>query len=275
MLVKNYKIGADPELFLEQNGEIISAEGLIGGTKKDPKLISDEGHAVQEDNVMVEFNIPPCNNVDEFLFNINYSLNYLKNICTLYGDIKLNYSASAKLNKKYLKTAQAKEFGCEPDFNVYLKEQNPRVICDSNSRHCGGHIHIGYDNPNQETTEKIVYAMDMTLGLQSLSMDKDVERRKLYGKAGSFRFKEYGLEWRSISNFWIANDELIKWAYETAESAIKLVNSGKIDNLIDKYALSVQDIIDNHKVEESKKLLDKIYEEIGNKKEKYKELILS
>ena len=51
--------------------------------------------------------------------------------------------------------------------------------------------------------------MDYTLGLDSLLLDSDTRRRSMYGRAGSFRFKEYGIEYRTLSNFWIKNNKSI------------------------------------------------------------------
>ncbi len=39
--------------------------------------------------------------------------------------------------------------------------------------------------------------------------DKDTERRGMYGKAGAFRPKPYGVEYRTLSNAWLSNDERI------------------------------------------------------------------
>ena len=56
-----FMIGSDPELFLEDaNGKVISAIGKIGGTKKRPKPVKalGKGFAIQEDNVLLEYNTP-------------------------------------------------------------------------------------------------------------------------------------------------------------------------------------------------------------------------
>ena len=276
MKIENFKIGTDPELFLEKDGKIISAEGLIGGTKKEPKLISEYGHAIQEDNVMVEFNTPPSTSAKEFVDNINFVKDYLETLASVYG-AKLNYTTSARLTDEELSTDQARMFGCDPSYNVYLKDVSPAPSARSKYRSCGGHIHIGYDNPSQEVTEQIIYGMDMILGLQSVSLDSDTIRKKSYGKAGEFRFKSFGCEWRTLSNFWIKNDELIKWAYESTALVIDIVNSDIIESLIDKYSEDVRKAIDTSDKELANTLYQSIQEELVKSKiiEKKKELILN
>ena len=61
-------LGTDTELFaVDKEGNPKSLCGLIGGTKKKPnpfsKLLSKQ-FAYQEDNVAIEFNIPPADNID-------------------------------------------------------------------------------------------------------------------------------------------------------------------------------------------------------------------
>lgn len=260
--VLNYKLGADPELFLEKEGRIISAEGIIGGTKDAPKKISEEGHAIQEDNIMVEFNIPASETKQSFRDNINFVKDYLNQLVGILG-CNLNFSASAVVDEEFLDTEQAKTFGCEPDFNVYTKSINDSPESTTNLRTCGGHIHIGYDEPSVEVSELIVYAMDAVLGLKSLELDKDDRRREMYGKAGCFRLKDYGVEYRTLSNFWIESDELINWAFINTIEALELVNSGEIKKIIKKHSKDIRTAIDTNDKDLAKKLLKKI-----NKKEK-------
>lgn len=256
-LIEDVTLGCDPELFLRKGDEIISAEGLIGGSKHDPKLISDEGHAIQEDNVMMEFNIPPSDNPVAFKNNINFVLEYLTVLAKQF-DSSLDISASNILDDKYLNTKQARLFGCDPDYNVYLKEVNDAPSSKTNLRTAGGHIHVGYKNPDIYISEKIIYAMDITLGLESITLDKDDRRREMYGKAGCFREKEYGVEYRTLSNFWIQNDELIDWAYTKTMEAIDLVNNGLIDIILSKFETQIKDCIDNNNKEQSVLLLKEI-----------------
>jgi len=254
MKVRDFSIGADPELFLERNGEIISAEGLIGGTKEDPKPISEEGHCIQEDNVMVEYNIPPCTSAEDFVAHNEFVLSHLTVLAALQDRARLNFSASAELDKKYLKTDQSKRFGCEPDFNAWLRDINESPCSRTNLRTCGGHIHVGYENPEVETSEKIIKAMDAILGVASINLDTDDRRREMYGKAGAFRFKDYGVEYRSLSNFWIKSPESMRWAYNKTIEAIELVNSGLIDEISEKFGQQIQTVINSNDKQGAKAL---------------------
>tara|TARA_R110000822_G_scaffold73853_12_gene177624 strand:+ start:103 stop:906 length:804 start_codon:yes stop_codon:yes gene_type:complete len=249
-MIKNIKLGADPELFLERDGEIISAEGLVGGTKDKPKAISKDGHFIQEDNVMVEFNIPPSETEEQFVDGINFVKDFLVVLASLQNAV-LNICASAILNKKWLNTDQAKMFGCDPDFNVWTKLVNDAPYALTQLRTAGGHIHVGYKDPSMKTSELIVQAMDAVLGIESVILDKDDRRKEMYGKAGAFRFKDYGVEYRTLSNFWIRDDASIKWAFNKTMKAIELVNSGAIHIILEKYSEEIPEIINTNNREKA------------------------
>ena len=120
-----------------------------------------------------------------------------------------------------------------------------------------GHISIGWDDFTQEQQVDMIKAMDATVGLESVLLDDDTERKKLYGKAGCFRFCAWGIEYRSLSNFWIKSDESLKWAWNTTMKAIELVNSGKIEEVKELGNYIVEAINTNNK-ELAQELLNKI-----------------
>jgi hypothetical protein len=68
--------------------------------------------------------------------------------------------------------------------------------------------------------------MDLHLGVVSVLLDKDTLRRQLYGKSGAYRLKEYGGEYRTLSNFWIKSSKLIKWAYKETKKSIDMTLDG-------------------------------------------------
>lgn len=215
-----FTIGADPELFLlSLDGQkFISSIGKIGGTKREPLPVGS-GCAIQEDNVAVEFNIPPAASFKQFQDSLNFSLALLEQKAKDLN-LKLAIEASAEFEPDQLSSPQAKEFGCEPDFNAWTGTQNPRPVAkNKNLRSCGGHVHIG---TNQNTVD-VIKAMDLFLGCPSTVMDKDVRRRELYGKAGAYRTKPYGCEYRTLSNFWLKSADLMKWVYDRTEYALNWV----------------------------------------------------
>lgn len=209
-------IGTDPEVFVK-NKNIISAVGMVGGTKEFPKEISEEGHALQEDNVLVEFNTPPRSNPSDLYNDIQFCLAQINNI--LPKGVNIEIVSSAYLDDIELASEQAQQFGCEPDFNVWTKDLNIPPNPDTNLRTAGGHVHVGYENPSQEKSEQLIRAMDLFLGVPSVLMDSDKLRRSLYGSAGSFRFKDYGVEYRTLSNFWIKNKQLVEFIFEQTQRA--------------------------------------------------------
>lgn len=257
MKIKNITLGTDPELFLKKDDKIISAIGKIGGSKSEPQPISDDGHFIQEDNVAIEYNIPPCATVTSWVHHHNFVKDYLEVLASGMGYI-LAIQPSAILDDSELDNDVAKLAGCEPDFDVWNECINePADLSATNLRSAGGHISIGWDNPTQEQQIDMVKAMDATVGLESVLLDNDTERKKLYGKAGCFRFREYGIEYRSLSNFWIKSDKSLRWAWNTTMRAIDLVNTDKIEEVKELGQYIVEAINTNNK-ELAQELLNKI-----------------
>lgn len=223
--ILNVLRGADPELFLiTSEGTPVTSIGLVGGTKKEPRSIGG-GYAVQEDNVAVEFNIPPASDKTSFVNSIQHVLGYLEHEMSKKG-LLLDISATREFEFHDLLHPQARELGCEPDYNAWTLRPNPRPEAPDTLRSSGGHIHIGYDNPNDKSSIMIVKAHDLFCGLPSLDLDSDTLRRSIYGKAGAHRIKTYGVEYRTLSNFWIKSPELMEFIYEQSEKAINWINAG-------------------------------------------------
>ena len=100
---------------------------------------------------------------------------------------------------------------CDPDYNVYTECENPKPEGErGNLRSCGFHLHIGYPNPNIDTSLLLIKYLDLCVGVPSVLFDKDTRRRSLYGKAGSFRLQPHGCEYRVLSGAMYSTDDRIR-----------------------------------------------------------------
>lgn len=136
MIINNVSLGADPELFLRNEDDIVSAIGLIGGSKDEPIPISEKGHFIQEDNVLVEYNIPPSMNKEEFVSNIKYCMDYISELATIHN-LTISDVASHMMDPKYLNCKQSQQFSCERDANAYTQSLNPIIDANTNLRSAG------------------------------------------------------------------------------------------------------------------------------------------
>jgi len=228
-----FKLGCDPEIFLVDAAEaLIASCGRIGGTKEFPRPLEDlgEGYAVQEDNVALEFNIPPASSREEWVKSLNIAVKRLEDEVKQQG-LHFSTLSAALFPKEQLVDPQALEFGCDPDYNAWTNAGvNPKPKADDETlRSCGGHIHIGLDRcPNKEDACNLVKLMDKHASIPAVLMDRGFLRKKLYGKPGAFRPKTYGIEYRSLSNFWVFTDQLRGWAYDVTQRAISDWQNGRL-----------------------------------------------
>jgi len=248
-----FTIGADPELFLKnQNNKLISVVGLIGGTKESPLPIGN-GCAIQEDNVAAEFCIPACNNPKAFISSIQFAIQDIQSRAEDLGLTLAKLTASASFDKDQLQTRAARQFGCDPDYNAYTDKPNPRPRAEDRTlRSAGGHVHVGTTLPPRD----IIKTMDLLLGVPSVLIDSDEQRRKLYGKAGCFRYKPYGVEYRTLSNFWIWDERTIDWVYHQVAESINFCEEF-IKESSEEEQLLIQSCINDNNKEYATKLIDK------------------
>jgi len=84
-----------------------------------------------------------------------------------------------------------------------------------------------------------------------------VKRRELYGKAGCHRPTEYGVEYRVLSNYWMKTPGLVMLMDALTRDAIALINSGKLDKLLDIIGEEdLQNIINNGDVATADKIIE-------------------
>ncbi len=243
-------MGCDPEFFFFKEGKVCGAEKVI------PKdgLVYDchiSRTNVQEtakiiiDGVQAELNPKP--------YSCRAYLGDEIQLCfkKIYDKIKIDTSLSVEflqvteVREEELKSLseQAKKFGCAPSSNLYSKseskiEVNPEIY---RFRSAGGHIHLGRDeNTNIKMIntlkqyERVVTMLDILLGNTCVLIDKNEwakERRKVYGKAGEYRLPAHGIEYRTLSNFWLQSYQLMSFVMGMARFSINVVLNNMFENI--------------------------------------------
>src|SRR6185312_10610088 len=206
-------LGADPEFFVRsaEDKQVYPVCGLIGGTKEEPIYWGTKGnnggYAYQEDGCSFEFNIPAAPTYDHMDAYMKQAAKYS---ISLLASKRLtpHISASFSFKKDQLTDQRANVLGCSPDLDAYGSNDGATVrktldIAQfGTTRFAGGHLHVGY-NKAKVPSHAMARLLDVLVALPSLLRDKQGARRQYYGLPGLFRDKTYGIEYRTLSNYWI------------------------------------------------------------------------
>ena len=213
---------------------------------------------VQVDGMALEFNIDPASTEDEFCINVQDVFNIMKLMVPEYEVVAVPV---ADFTDEYLRKqpAAALELGCDPDYNAWTSEANRKPNSSIPMRTASGHVHIGWtdkedinDKNHINRCEIVSKQMDFYLGLPSLVYDADIRRRSMYGKAGAYRPKPYGVEYRTLSNAWLNSDRLIKWVFRATKRGVEAAMN---NNLLEEKYGDIQEIINNSDVKEAMKII--------------------
>lgn len=235
--MSNVTTGADIEaIAVDKNGLTVSIEGKIKGTKKKPRIVP--GGNVQEDNVLPEWAIDVCKNKAEFVDRVTSVRIELDKILNKFG-LETELKSVSFFNRSELNTPQAKEFACSPDFNCWTGQENKFVKPTgyyAAMRTAGGHTHFGFPEANNWSTAKRECAQwfDIFLGLQAHALGKGCDdRSRMYGQAGAFREKKYGIEYRVLNNWW-ATERGASWVYDQMMRAYEYFQMGTVEDIFGK-----------------------------------------
>lgn len=250
----NVKVGCDPEIFVAKDNKIISCHDLLPGTKEHPHPV-DYG-AIQVDGVAAEVNIKPASNSSHFAY---YLLNVMNELKSRLPNHTLKIQPAFEFPLEYLRSLpdDVKRLGCNPDFNAWTGEKNdPPNGNATRLRTAAGHLHIGWTE-GQDINDpfhfknccRVTQQLDYYIGLPSMAWDNDSRRRTLYGKAGAFRPKPYGVEYRTPSNMWLRYEDLWPWLFEACKAAVTGMNTGDRVYMPDIYGDKARQVIDGNDLE--------------------------
>lgn len=222
MQVANTKVGTDPELFLKRGKVIIGSERVIpeGG------LTLNYGKIVR-DGIQLELH-PLHGSVETVMTGIRESMTKLN--AHLGADTKVCFDPLVDVSIAEIESLseESRRLGCQPSENYWgLKplKVDPMVY---RKRSAGGHIHLGLTDFMKEYRVRIVPILDILLGIPCVLLDRNpaqIERRKLYGRVGEYRTPEHGLEYRTLSNFWLHTPALTEFVLGMAKMCVDLTFS--------------------------------------------------
>lgn len=243
-------LGCDPEFFFKSDDGVIGAEkvfkkeGLLNTTPSVNDRCVLEGTKSQFviDGVQAELNPRPntcranlANEISACFKTLDAELKKQKT------NISVDFSRSVVISEEKLAELdkENQKLGCKPSNSAYrgagvkLSEVDP---LKHRQRSAGGHIHIGIKNqPRLEKAvkkhpTKVIKMLDIICGNTCVLIDRDEgnkERRKLYGRAGEYRLPAHGIEYRTLSNFWLESYHLMSLAFGMARLAVELISDEK------------------------------------------------
>jgi hypothetical protein len=118
--------------------------------------------------------------------------------------------------------------GCDPSRNAYgssgRRVERPRCL---NWRFAGGHVHFELPEEEREieNIRYLVKTLDALLGIPCVALAQNYDhfiRRRYYGLAGEFRLPPHGLEYRTLSNFWLMHPRAFMLVFDLARHALNI-----------------------------------------------------
>lgn len=243
-------VGHDSEFPLSRDGEILSALSHFG------EFEIEQGRAFP-DNMNCEIAINPVSTLDEFKSHTDALLGLVRSegfepVCT----------PMVRYDDRFLSHPDALVSGCNPDLSAYLRQENdaPDFAEMDGTRSCGAHIHLGYlDEPEYQNVDSFNLAkwMDLHLCLPLLKHEEKSDRRKLYGGPGCLRDKPYGIEYRTLSNVWLFDDDKREFIWAASHKALESASKMDFEDVADWWEVPIA--IQEHDVEAAGRILDRLY----------------
>jgi hypothetical protein len=271
-----FTMGADPEFFLSDGTNYVAGIPYVKGTKHEPQMLPN-GSNLQRDNVAVEVGVKVAKSAEEFAKNVLTAIHDMTTV--LPDNLEVHIIPSTNFPRKELRWDEAKEFGCDPDFDAWRDGEENHIdnTCAERStfRSCGGHLHIGYIKGSgleflldDKGKREVIKAHDLNHGIYATIVDNSqaaIDRRKLYGKAGCYRPTVYGVEYRTLSNFWCQSPNHIMLMHKLTAEALFMVKDNKLTGLLDRVGrIKLQDIINKGDKGAAEEILyNKLYDNYG------------
>ncbi len=228
---KEIVLGADPEIFVENEGNVFPAFEFLPSKYEPAK--TEEGQNAYWDGFQAEFNIKASSSIAECLRSIRFGLKkVLKSAQKRNPDAKLSTKTVVDIPLELLRDlpTHLTAFGCMPSYNVYDIAGKGAEGHTVPHRFAGGHIHFGIGEQSPNDVKRIVKALDAILGVACVSLFENLDnpvRRQYYGLAGEYRLPPHGLEYRSLSDAWLFSPKVAAMVLDLARKIVEYTLSDK------------------------------------------------
>jgi hypothetical protein len=222
--------GTDPEgFFVNSEGNVVGSERVIPR-----KGFHFKGHpSVVRDGIQLELQPRPSPSIYHLAHNISNCLSQLDLELRCYPGLSYTFAQSVEVTGEEFSqlSPESRMLGCAPSENIYGLRGMDVDAERYAVRNGGGHIHMDltgthiYSNGRDER-HRLVPLCDIFVGNTCVLLDRhvgNVERRKLYGQAGEYRLPRYGVEYRTLSNFWMHNTTLMSFVFGMASVAVSIL----------------------------------------------------
>lgn len=271
-------LGSDPEVFVKSRTQkrFVSALDVLGNNKHNP-IYTASGQKLYADGLAVEGTVAPAKSKKDFIESIRTFIKETR--LNLGEEFELSNTASHIFEPEDFNHPESRVLGCNVAYDVFnVCEVRPIPGSEmDNLRTCGGHLHFSCDEgaiEDYEARENLVKILNLIVGTALNIVDNDPtspRRKKLYGKAGEFRFTDYGVEMRSPSNYWLGNEELVALVYDLCDFSYHIIKTGRFEefmNMVDQEtlvnAINTFDKAKCRAILEQVKLPENLMEQINN-----------
>lgn len=233
-------IGADPEIFLrDSKGQLVDSISVLKKVQGFNQIKLPDGQtwmdrprgSIAPDGVQAEIHPQYEQCLGYFANNVfGLILGWTEKLEE--NGYTVDFTQSLEVDNDDLErfSPECRELGCQPSSNLYDPDRGLGIDVKSYRwRSAGGHIHIGHNLMSQHPLvgrmQDIVPLLDVLVGNTSVLIDRDplaAKRREVYGRAGEFRLPSYGLEYRTLSNFWLRASPLYSLMFELARNAFQI-----------------------------------------------------
>lgn len=284
----NLTFGSDPEVFVCENYRdqdyavpvpyFFSNHNVkpisIDVQRKHPVILKGKDYKVIMDGVAFELNVKPTNTAKD-MFNIfTQALDSINDLAEKYKyklvvkpTVRYDFNKFFKENDFML--YQCGIFGCDKDMDAILLDyDSPEIDAVKHTyRYGGGHLHI---SDNNELINRypvpFVKLLAVTCGNYAVATSKYPDLEKLrawkYGQPGRYRIQNYpndiiGVEYRTPSNNWISDLNIIEGMIEYANKAYSYLQNTRVD-IIEDYLNDTIKAIGNTDIALAKSILNSL-----------------